>query len=111
MDRREGTVHVLVTAGVTSITITRADGPHPGGRHDDHPGSIDATSTKPEVSSTLDLVTLAMKQVAGVQTGVPNVYLEQPQIETVIENDLRLSVYDGLDELVRAAIASSGGRG
>jgi hypothetical protein len=46
--------------------------------------------------------------VAGVQTGIPNVYLEQPQIETVIENDLRLSVYDGLDELVRAAIAGSG---
>jgi hypothetical protein len=32
-----------------------------------------------------------MKQVAGVQTGAPNVYLEQPQVQTVIENDLRLT--------------------
>ena len=70
--------------------------------------AIDATSNKPEVCSTLDLATVPMKQVAGVQTGIPNVYLEQPQIETVIENDLRLSVYDGLDELVRAALAGSG---
>ena len=30
------------------------------------------------------------------------------QIQTVIETDFRLSVYDGLDELVRAAIAGSG---
>ena len=65
---------------------------------------IDATSrTSPRSRSTLNVVTVPMKQVAGVQTGIPNVYLEQPQIETVIENDLRLSVYDGLDELVRAA--------
>ena len=64
--------------------------------------AIDATSNKPEVCSTLNVATIPMKQVAGVQTGVPNVYLEQQQIQTVIENDLRLSVYDGLDELVRA---------
>lgn len=110
MDRREGTVHVLVTAGATSITITQQSArPLVAGTTTIR--NIGAVTNKPEVSSTLDLVTVAMKQVAGVQTGIPNVYLEQPQIETVIENDLRLSVYDGLDELVRAAIASSGGRG
>lgn len=96
-----------VTAGVTSITVTQQTARTlVAGTTTIRP--IDATSNKPEVSSTLDLVNVPLKQVAGVQTGVPNVYLEQPQIETVIENDLRLSVYDGLDELVRAAIASSG---
>jgi phage head maturation protease len=95
-----------VTAGVTSLTITQQTARTlVAGTTTIR--AIDAVSNKPEVSSTLDLVNVAMKQVAGVQTGIPNVYLEQPQIETVIENDLRLSVYDGLDELVRAAIASS----
>jgi hypothetical protein len=32
---------------------------------------------------------------------------EQPTIGSIIENDLRLSVNDGLDELVRAALAGS----
>jgi phage head maturation protease len=96
-----------VTAGVTSITVTQQTARTlVAGTTTIR--AIDATSNKPEVSSTLNLVNVQMKQVAGVQTGVPNVYLEQPQIETVIETDLRLSVYDGLDELVRAAIASSG---
>ncbi len=39
-------------------------------------------SNKPEDASTLDLVTTAMKQVANVQSGIPNVYLEHPQFET-----------------------------
>lgn len=69
---------------------------------------IDAVTNKPEVGSTLNVLTVPMKQVAGVQTGIPNVYLEQEQLASVVENDLRLSVYGGLDELVRAAIASSG---
>ena len=95
-----------VSAGVTSITVTQQTARTlVAGTTTIR--AIDATTNKPEVSSTLDLVSIPMKQVAGVQTGIPNVYLEQPQIETVIENDLRLSVYDGLDELVRAAIASS----
>lgn len=95
-----------VTAGVTSILVTQQTARTlVAGTATIR--AIDATSNKPEVSSTLNVATIAMKQVAGVQTGIPNVYLEQPQIGTVIENDLRLSVYDGLDELVRAAIASS----
>lgn len=95
-----------VTAGVTSVTVTQQSARTLAA------GTvtirdIDATGNKPEVSSTLGLVNVPLNQVAGVQTGIPNVYLAQPQIETVIETDLRLSVYDGLDELVRAAIASS----
>lgn len=69
---------------------------------------IAATTDKPEVASTLNVATVPLKQVAGVESGIPNVYLEQDQLATVVENDLRLSVYDGLDELVRAGLATSG---
>jgi hypothetical protein len=95
-----------VGAGVTSITVaqqtarTLAAGTATI-------RDITATSTKPEVSSTVNIVNVQMKQVAGVQTGIPNVYLEQPTIGSIIENDLRLSVNDGLDELVQAALAGS----
>jgi hypothetical protein len=38
--------------------------------------AIDATSTKPETDTTTEVVTAALKQVANVSTGTPNVLLE-----------------------------------
>jgi hypothetical protein len=70
--------------------------------------AVEATSTKPETGSTLTIVTNAMKQIASKQAGIPNVYLHQREFNTVIENDLRLAVNDGLDSLVLAYIATSG---
>jgi hypothetical protein len=70
--------------------------------------NIDAVTAKPETSSTLTVVAVPMKQVATIQTNVPNVYLEQPVFNTTIENDLRLAINDGLDKLVLDAIAGSG---
>lgn len=70
--------------------------------------AIDATTAKPEISSTLAVVSTAMKQVAAIQTGVPNVYLEQPAFNTVIESDLRLTINEGLDRLILDAVAGSG---
>jgi len=70
--------------------------------------NIDAVTAKPETGSTLELVTTALKQVATIQTNVPNVYLEQPAFNSVIENDLRLAINEGLDKLVLDAIAASG---
>ena len=61
--------------------------------------AIDAVTAKPETGSTLTIVTTPLKQVATIQTNVPNVYLEQPAFNTVIENDLRLAINDGLDKL------------
>lgn len=69
---------------------------------------IDATSTKPETSSTVDENTISLKQVASVQTGIANIYLEQPAFRTVIEQDLRHALDGGLDKLVLDAIAASG---
>jgi hypothetical protein len=65
-------------------------------------------TAKPETGSTLTIVTTALKQVATIQTNVPNVYLEQPAFNTTIETDLRLAINDGLDKLVLDFIATSG---
>lgn len=70
--------------------------------------AIDATTAKPEVGSTLTVSPLALKQVPAIQTGIPNVYLEQAAFNTVIEGDLRLALNEGLDKLVLDAIAASG---
>jgi phage head maturation protease len=70
--------------------------------------AIDAVTAKPETGSTLTIVTTALKQVATIQTNVPNVYLEQAAFNTVVETDLRLAINDGLDKLVLDAIATSG---
>jgi hypothetical protein len=39
---------------------------------------------------------------------VPNIQLEQPAFNTVIENDLTLAINDGLDKLVLDFIATAG---
>jgi hypothetical protein len=70
--------------------------------------AIDAVTAKPETSSTLTIVTTALKQVATIQTNVPNVYLAQQAFNTTIENDLRLAINDGLDKLILDYIAASG---
>jgi HK97 family phage prohead protease len=98
---------VSVTRGATSVEVFQQTG------RTVNAGTvsiraIDATSNKPEVSSVLNVTTIPLKQVAGVQTGVPNVYLEKDQLATVVEADLRLNLFDGLDELVRAGLATSG---
>jgi HK97 family phage prohead protease len=69
--------------------------------------AIDATTPKPETSSKLEVITVALKQVASIQSGIPNVYLEQPLFNTVIEGDLRLAVNEALDKLVLDATAAS----
>jgi uncharacterized protein len=70
--------------------------------------NIDAVTNKPETGSTVNLVTVLLKQVANVQSGIPNIVLEQDGINTIIENDLRLAVNEGLDRLVNDTFAASG---
>jgi hypothetical protein len=69
---------------------------------------IDATSAKPETSSTVDDVVVPLQQVASIQSNVPNIHLEQPAFRTVIEQDLRHALDGALDALVLDAIADSG---
>jgi uncharacterized protein len=91
---------VAVDSGVTSVQVlaTAANVVR----------AIDAVTNKPESGSTLTLVAVPMKQVATVRSGVPNVMLEQDQIESVIGQDLRLAINEGLDKLILDAIALSG---
>ena len=98
---------VGVDAGVTSVMVYAQSGRSiPSGT--DMIRDIDETSPKPEVGSTLDVTPTALKQVAGVQTGIPNVFLEQPAFNTAIEGDLRLTINEGFDRLILAAVAGSG---
>jgi uncharacterized protein len=90
---------VAVDDGVTSVNVPTQTS-RTLASASDVVRDIDAVTDKPETDSTLDLVTVTLNQVASVQTGVPNVYLEQPAFNSVIENDLRLAVNDGLDSLV-----------
>ena len=52
--------------------------------------AIDAVTNKPETASTVTIAATAMKQVATVQSGIPNVYLESqaishsPEIATLV---------------------------
>jgi len=69
--------------------------------------AIDAVTNKPETGSTLTIVTTAMKQVATVQSGIPNVYLQSATFGSVVEGDLRLALNDGLDKLILDAISGS----
>ncbi len=68
---------------------------------------IDAVTEKPEVSSELELAQVPLKQVAGVQTEVPNVILAQSAVGRMIEGDLRLAINEGLDSLVLDELAEA----
>jgi hypothetical protein len=98
---------VGVDAGVTSVAVltqTARSLPTPASTV----RAIDAVTAKPEAGSTITVVSVPMHQVAAVQSGIPNVYLQQSQIESIIGQDLRLAVNEGLDKLVLDALALSG---
>lgn len=69
---------------------------------------IDATSNKPEVGGTVAINTVPLSQVAAVQSGIPNIYLEQEMMGAIIGTDLRLAVNEGLDKIVIDTFAASG---
>jgi hypothetical protein len=70
--------------------------------------SLGATSTKPEVASAGTLLTVPLKQLAAIESGVPNLYLEQGGFTSLIESDLRLSLNDGVDKLCTDALSTAG---
>jgi phage head maturation protease len=97
---------VAVSPGDTSVVIVQQTA-----RSLASPSSvirpIDATTVKPETGSTVNIVTVSLKQVAAKQSGIPNLYLLQPAINTIIEQDLRLTINEGLDKLVLDAVATA----
>lgn len=96
-----------VDAGTTSVHTVRQTArtlPSPA----DVIRAINATTPKPEAGSTVVVEPLVMKQVAAVQTGIPNVFLEHDQVRTIVNQDLRLSINEALDKLVLDALATAG---
>jgi len=69
--------------------------------------AIDAVTAKPETAETLTVSTVSLKQLASVVSDIPNVFLENEQAGSIIENDLKLAITDALDDLVRLAVAAS----
>ncbi len=70
--------------------------------------ALDATTTKPETATTVEYQTLQLNQVASIVSGIPRIHAAQPMFQSLIEQDLRLSIGDGLDELVRRGVATAG---
>jgi uncharacterized protein len=69
---------------------------------------ITDTSTKPETSTTVEYKTLQLEQVATIQKDIPRIHTNQPLFQTLIEQDLRLAINDGLDEVVRRGVVQAG---
>ena len=56
---------------------------------------LDATTQKPETSSTVEFQTLQLNQVATVNSGIPRIHAAQPMFQSLVEQDLRLALNDG----------------
>jgi hypothetical protein len=69
---------------------------------------LDAVSTKPSVAGTAELVSAQLQQVAAIHPDVPRIHAAQPLFQSIVETDLRLTISDGLDEVVRRGVNTAG---
>jgi hypothetical protein len=99
---------VPVDAGVTSVSVLNETARTliAGGTA---VRAIDATSTKPAIGGTVTMTAASMKQIAAISSGLPNVYLENGDIENIVSQDLRLAYADGLDFHTNAQIVAASG--
>jgi hypothetical protein len=67
--------------------------------------AIDAVTAKPETTETMTVATVALKQLASVVSDVPNIFIENQQAGSIIENDLKLAITDALDDLLKQSTA------
>jgi HK97 family phage prohead protease len=70
--------------------------------------TIAATTPKAEVETDVGVSTVSMSQVAAVVSGIPNVYMLNDQLRSLVGTDLRLSLNEGLDDLVLDALETAG---
>jgi uncharacterized protein len=70
--------------------------------------NIDATSTKPSAQTAGTVTSVPLRQVAAIESGIPNVYLESQGMASIVETDLRLTINGGLDSLVQTGLNTSG---
>jgi hypothetical protein len=70
--------------------------------------AIDAVTAKPETTETLTVSVVPLKQLATVVSDIPNVFIENEQVGSIIQNDCRLAITDALDDLLKTSVAASG---
>ncbi len=70
--------------------------------------AIDAVTAKPETTETLTVSTVALKQLASVVSDIPNIFIENEQAGSIIENDLKLAITDALRRSRQAGSRSLG---
>jgi uncharacterized protein len=97
---------VAVDAGTTSVDVVRQSG-RTLASAEDVVRDLAAVTEKPETDSEVEIVAESLRQVATVSSGIPNVYLESQAVASIIENDLRLAVNEGLDKLVLDELAAA----
>jgi len=51
---------------------------------------------------------MQLQQVASICSDVPRILSNQPLFQSIVEADLRLSINDGLDEIVRRGVVTAG---
>lgn len=69
---------------------------------------IVATTDKPETDTETELVTEELKQIATVESGVPNIMLENRAFRDFIDFDLRFAYSSAVDAHVISQIAAAG---
>jgi hypothetical protein len=70
--------------------------------------ALDAVTTKPSVAGTAEIVSAQLQQVAAIHPDIPRIHAAQPLFQSIVETDLRLSINDGLDEVVRRGVTTAG---
>jgi hypothetical protein len=98
---------VGVDAGVTSVSILTQTA-----RTLATPANvirtIDAVTAKPETTETITVSVVPLKQLGTVVSDIPNVFIENDQVGTIVQNDLSLALTDALDDLLKTSVAASG---
>jgi hypothetical protein len=98
---------IAVGSDVTSVQVF-AQSARTLGTATDVVRNIDATSTKPSAQTAGTVTSVPLRQVAAIESGIPNVYSENQGMSSIVETDLRLTVNGGLDSLVQTGLNTSG---
>jgi hypothetical protein len=70
--------------------------------------TIDAVTAKPETTETITVSIVPLKQLATVVSDIPNVFVENENVGSIVQNDLSLALTDALDDLLKTSVAASG---
>lgn len=69
--------------------------------------AIAAVTAKPQTDTAVEAVNVALKQVATISSGIPNVFLANEALRGYVNEDLRLAYSRAIDAHVLAQIAAT----